>query len=115
MWLGWIFVVVGVLGFFSNPIVGEGAIFHTDLNHNLVHLISGALLLWVAYAAPGRASMVLKVLGVVYLLVLLAGFFMAGDTGSLLGFMEINDMDNWLHLVLAAVLLWGGFKGGRGM
>jgi hypothetical protein len=107
MILGWVFLVLGVLGFFSNPLVGNGALFHADMNHNLVHLISGAILLWVAYKAANKSAMVLKVLGVVYLLVAVLGFFMEG---SVLGLLEVNGAVNLLHLVLGVWLLVAGIK-----
>ena len=112
MVLGWAFLLVGVLGFFPNPLVGEEGLFHTDLNHNIVHLLSGAILLWAAYAAPAKAASVLKVLGIVYLVVTILGF-VVGD-GMLLGLLEINSADNILHLVLTAALLYGGFAASNG-
>jgi len=58
IFIGLIFIAVGLLGYVDNPIVGtsEGAIFHTDSVHNIVHIISGALFLLVALAAPGSAA-----------------------------------------------------------
>ena len=117
MVFGWIFVVVGVLGFFSNPIVGSapGAIFAADTIHNLVHLVSGIVFLWVAYGAPMKAGAVMKIFGVVYLLVALLGFLTISGTGSLLGIMLTNAADNWLHLVLGIVILGAGLKAGKPM
>ena len=56
--IGLAFLAVGLLGFFSNPIVGAShdAIFHTDKVHNIVHIVSGALFLLIALAAPGSAA-----------------------------------------------------------
>ena len=41
--IGIVFIAVGLLGFVSNPIIGESesAIFHADSVHNMVHIISG--------------------------------------------------------------------------
>lgn len=111
---GWIFLVIGILGFFSNPIVGSGAWFHADFNHNLVHLLTGLIMLWVAYKAMGKAGVTLKTFGWIYLVVAILGFFVSG-TGSLLGLIEINGADNWLHLILAVIFLWCAMKGGKSM
>lgn len=109
MILGWVFLVLGILGFIGNPLVGEEALFHTNGTHNLVHLIFGVLLLWVAYKATSKVGMVLKVLGVVYLLVAVLGLFM----NPVLGILEVNGADNVLHIVLGAWLLWAGIKEGK--
>lgn len=115
MVFGWIFVVLGVLGFISNPIVGQGAFFHTDAMHNIVHLIFGAVLLWAAYMAPARAAAVMKWEGIIYLLLAIVGFIQigSGSVDSLLGLAEANSADNWLHIVLAIVLIWAGWRGGK--
>lgn len=109
MILGWILIILGVLGFVSNPIIGSGpgAFFLSDTAHNLVHLVSGAVLLWAAYAGGGKSAMVLKVVGGVYLLIALLGFF---APSTLSGLMMMNGHDNWLHLILAGLLLWGGMS-----
>lgn len=111
---GWIFLVIGILGFFSNPIVGSGAWFHADFNHNLVHLLTGLIMLWVAYKAMDRARTTLKTFGWIYLIIAILGFFLVSGTGTLLGLVEINGTDNWLHLVLAVIFFWAVRRDGRG-
>lgn len=91
---GVVFLAVGILGFFKDPILG---LFDVDLGHNIVHLVSGAILL----AWAGRRA--LLVVGVVYLLVAVLGFVVG--TGELLGLVHVNGADNWLHVVLALALL----------
>ena len=111
MVFGWIFVVVGILGFISNPIVGMNGAFHTDMMHNIIHIIFGAILLWAAYSAPAKAAGAMKWLGIIYLILAILGFVLVGNmTGSLLGIAEINGADNWLHLVLGIILVWAGMK-----
>lgn len=103
---GVIFVLVGILGFIPNPLVGMNGIFDTNTAHDVVHLLLGIVLLVVAFWAPTQSALWLKILGVVYLLVALLGFF----SGSpLLGFIEANSADNWLHVVLAVVLFLAGW------
>src|SRR6266404_4349629 len=114
---GVVFVLVGLLGFVPNPIVSDMGLFHTDMIHNLVHIISGIIFLWVAMSMPMRAAMTLKVFGVVYLLVAVLGFLMtsAGATSEVLGFISVDGADNWLHLVLGLVIFAAGFAKSDGM
>ncbi|HYD93296.1 MAG TPA: DUF4383 domain-containing protein [Candidatus Paceibacterota bacterium] len=111
---GIIFVLVGLLGFVPNPIVGPGALFETDLLHNLVHLIIGIVLLGVAMKAPAKSALWLKIFGVIYLILAILGFLMVPEGGELLGLVATNHADHWLHVVLAIVLLAAGFMGKGG-
>jgi len=103
---GVVFLIVGVLGYVPNPIVGPTGIFATNSLHNVIHLISGIALLAGAYTSLG-SSMALKVVGVVYGLVAICGFFMVMD-GMMMGVM-INEADKWLHVALAIAILAAGF------
>ncbi len=100
---GVIFVLVGILGFIPNPLVGPGKLFETDLVHKLVHISLGVMLF--AWAN----SMGLQVVGIVYLAVAVLAFVIGGD--KVLGFLLVNRADNWLHLVLGLVLLGAGLMG----
>ena len=104
---GLVFVVVGVLGFIQNPLIGETGIFATNTLHDLVHIISGVVLLAGAYSSLG-SSMALKIVGAVYALVAILGFFAITD-GSLFGLIPVNTADQWLHVVLAVGILAAGF------
>ena len=44
---GVVFLLVGVLGYVPNPIVGPAGIFATNSLHNVIHLLSGIALLAV--------------------------------------------------------------------
>jgi hypothetical protein len=104
--LGIIFIVVGILGFIPNPLVSATGLFAVDTMHNLVHIVSGALILAGAYSGIG-AALTLKVFGVIYAVVAILGFLMGGD--MLLGMIRVNMADHWLHVALAIVILWAGF------
>lgn len=110
--IGFIFIAVGLLGFIPNPIVGAShdAIFHADAVHNMVHIISGVLFLIIAFAAPARAALFLKVFGIVYLLLGIIGLFTIGTSGmtKLLGFLPINGADNYLHIGLGIAIFLAG-------
>jgi hypothetical protein len=90
---GIIFIVIGVLGFFNNPVLG---LFEVDTAHNIVHIVLGLILL---LAAGVNA---LRVVAVIYLVVAILGFAMG--EGELLGLVHVNQADNWLHIVLAVAL-----------
>lgn len=113
--LGIVFIAVGLLGFVSNPIIGESenAIFHADKVHNMVHIISGALFLLVALFAPGSTSLFLKIFGVVYFLLGVLGLIDIGTDGMarLLGFLHVNGADNLLHIGLGIVIFLAAYAG----
>ncbi len=104
--LGAVFVLVGILGWIPNPIVGEEGMFVTNMLHDLVHLITGILFIVIGLVATNQVPMVFKVFGVVYLLVAVLGF-MQGD--SILGLITTNTADHYLHVVLGLVILGLGF------
>jgi hypothetical protein len=109
MVLGLVFLIVGVLGFVPNPIVSPTGVFVVDNIHNCVHVGSGILLLIGAYASAGTfgPSLALKLVGIAYAIIAIFGFVMPGDMPF--GMLAMNTADNWLHVVLAAVLLYAGF------
>ena len=110
---GVVFVLVGVLGFIPNPLVGPAGLFETDGLHNIVHFIIGVVLLIVAVSAPMKSGLWLKIFGVIYLLLAILGFIMVPAGGALLGLVHANMADHWLHVILGVVLLLAGFAGGK--
>jgi hypothetical protein len=104
--LGAVFLLVGILGFIPNPLVSSTGLFAVNTAHNLVHIVSGAVILAGAYTALG-ASMGLKIIGVIYALVAILGLFSSGP--MLLGMILVNHADHWLHVALALVILAAGF------
>jgi uncharacterized membrane protein HdeD (DUF308 family) len=106
MVLGVVFVIIGVLGFFNDPVL---KIFEVDMVHNIVHILSGLVALAMASMGESSAKTYAKVFGVIYLLVTILGFVM-GTEEDLLGLMQINTADNYLHVLLTLVLLYVGFS-----
>jgi hypothetical protein len=112
---GLVFLVVGICGFFPNITTpmpdGDGGmllgIFHVNLAHNIIHLASGVVFLLCGMAGAGASRTFFKIFGIVYLLVAVLGF-MNGDK-PLLGVVANNMNDVWLHVALAAVMLFLGF------
>jgi hypothetical protein len=98
--LGVIFIVLGVVGFFQS----FDSVFSLTVNHDVVHLLSGIVLLALS-ATEELSKLGAKIVGFIYLLVFIVGLF----THSIAGMM-LMPMDNVLHLIIAAVLLFVGFK-----
>jgi hypothetical protein len=104
--IGVVFLLVGVLGFIDNPLVSAKGIFAVNTEHNLVHLVSGVVILAGAYSGVG-AALTLKIFGIVYAVVAILGFFTSGN--MLLGMILVNAADHWLHVALAIVILAAGY------
>ena len=110
---GIVFLVVGILGFVPacttdmNGMPMLLGIFHVNTAHNIVHLASGAVFLLCGMASAGASRTFFKIFGVVYALVAVLGFYY-GDQ-ALLGIISSNRADTWLHVGLAAVMLFLGF------
>lgn len=104
--LGWISIVVGLLGFIPNPLLYRDGLFEVNTGHNLVHLITGAILVASPYFNAPVTT--IRVIGVVYAVVAIVGFI-APSIVTLNGAIAMNHWDHWAHLLLAAVLLFIGF------
>lgn len=120
--LGVVFLLIGLLGFVAPGLAG----FHLSLAHNLVHIISGALALYVGLKGTlASARLYCIIFGVVYGLLGVAGYALGtdrphtvaqvpahGTDSNLLqviaGQLEFAAMDNGLHILLGIVLLIAG-------
>ncbi len=105
--LGIVLVVVGVLGFVNDPVLG---LFEVDLTHNIVHLLSGIIGIAAAASGESYSRLFLIIFGIVYGAVAVIGFTMGGN---ILGLFDVNQADNYLHTAIALVCLGVGFGGGR--
>lgn len=117
MWamiIGIVFIVIGVIGYIPGGlgIVGPTGFFTTNHLHDIIHLLSGLVILLVALASPASSSAVLKVFGYVYLLVTLLGFVAFSFMQSII---LLNGADNYLHLILIIVILWAAYGTGKSM
>jgi hypothetical protein len=110
---GVVFLAVGVLGFVPacttdmNGMPMLLGIFHVNAFHNYVHLASGVVFLLCGMAGVGPARTFFKIFGLVYAAVAVLGFM--NPAGPLFGMMSNNPADTWLHVVLAAAMLFLGF------
>jgi hypothetical protein len=104
--VGIAFLAVGILGFFPNPVISPTGFFAVYTANNVVHLVSGAVLLAGVYSSLG-AEMALKMVGVVYALIAFLDWAIDGPMP--LGLVTMDPMDYWLHVALAVVILGAGF------
>lgn len=111
--IGIIFIAVGLLGYVNNPIVGSGdkAMFMTDSTHNIVHIVTGAVFVLIALAAPASAGGFLKLFGIIYLAIGIYGMTQIGSESmkTIFGFLMVNKFDNYLHIALGIVIFLAGF------
>jgi hypothetical protein len=111
--LGVVLLLVGLLGFIDNPIVGAPTngnqpLFVTDTVHNIIHIVSGLFLLYAAYGLTGAArGNALIAFGVVYALVLVLTLVDPNAFGLLQ--YPVNALDHGLHVVLAVASIAVGW------
>jgi hypothetical protein len=107
---GLVLVAVGLLGFISNPLVGSasGALVPTDGIHNLVHLLTGLLALYIAYGTKGETQVNGVIgFGILYVVIFLAVLV----SPSLFGIFSVsaNLVLHVIHAALALVSLAVGY------
>ena len=106
--LGVVFLLVGVAGFASPNLMG----FHLGAAHNLVHILSGVIALYLGFAGSlSAARLFCLVFGIVYLGLGILGMAMGDaemDRMLKLGPLEFATRDHGLHILLGVVLLAGG-------
>jgi hypothetical protein len=102
---GFIFILAGALGCTSTS-----SITYTDPAHNMVHIISGALLLFFGLVLPAYASRFLKWFGVVYFFMGVLGLLSIGimGMGQWTRFLHVNEIYNFLHMGFAVIIFLAG-------
>jgi arginine exporter protein ArgO len=122
--MGVVFLLVGLLGFIPGITTNYGAmafaghqseamllgVFQVSVLHNIVHLLFGIAGVAMARTVAGARNFLIYG-GVVYAVLWLYGLLI--DQGSAANFVPVNTADNWLHLVLAVVMIALGFLVGR--
>ncbi len=99
--VGIVFLLLGIIGFFSNPILG---VFATDTVLNIVYLLTGIFAIGFAWPSEASAKGFDKAVGVIYALIAIFGIFTPGPT--VLGIMASNAADIWLQAIASIVLLY---------
>ena len=100
--LGIVLLGVGVWGLMTGAHAHELVVFSINGNHNLVHLLSGALAIIAAFAGRGAAKTFCLVFGAIYGVVAVAGFVYIEAVVELL---NLNTPDNLLHAAIAVACL----------
>jgi hypothetical protein len=103
MVIGGVLAAVGVLGFFNNPILG---LFAVNTLHNIVHLLSGGLGLWLANS--GKGQMFNQYFGIAYTVIAVLGFIPV-TAGILSSVLAITMTDTVLHAALGLISLGIGY------
>lgn len=119
--LGVVFLLVGLIGFAKPDLMGT----HLSVVHNIVHIASGAIALYLGFAGTlSAARLFCIVFGLVYLLLAILGFALGSSAASTIpgmthsdpnlwkvlpGQLELGRMDHIIHVLLAVLFLIGGF------
>ncbi len=107
---GAIVLLLGIIGLFSNSFIGANGYFMANAGLDIVNILLGIALFGVS-GDEASSALWLKILGVVYALLAIIGFAIvtSAGTANVLGFMSFNMADNWLYLIIGAVMFIGGF------
>jgi hypothetical protein len=108
--MGIVFILVGLVGFVSHNFLGT----HLSTAHNLIHLISGAVSLYLGLRGTlSAARLFCFIFGGVYLLLGIVGFLLGTGAERLFalipGTLELGTMDHIIHVLIGVVYLIGGF------
>ena len=100
------FLATGMSNMDPDPTTAPKALgmFPVNVVHNVVHLVFG---IWglVASRSFGGAKSYAQIAGVIYLVLVVAGFVAPNG----FGLVPLGGNDVWLHLVLGAALAYFGF------
>ena len=118
--LGAGFLLAGIIGFISHDFLGM----HLSTSHNLVHLISGVLAVFIGLKGSLLAVRAFNlVFGAVYMLLGVAGFIAGGQAEPtagvpgpggpylwkvIAGMLELGTVDHLVHILLGLVFVIGG-------
>ena len=97
--IGAVLFLVGVIGFFNNPIFG---LFGVNAAQNVLHLVGGATIVW--FGSKGSAKPTNMWLGVISAVVGVLGF-VPGASTLLASVFGINAAISVLHIAIGAVSL----------
>lgn len=121
---GIIFLAIGVLGFIPGVTINYGqlyfagytseaallGLFQVSVLHNVVHMLLGFAGLAMA-RTNSSAKLYLLGAGILYAVLFLYGLLVPFDSSA--NFVPFNTWDNWLHVILAVVMILLGIFLGR--
>ncbi|MBL0386287.1 DUF4383 domain-containing protein [Tumebacillus sp. ITR2] len=94
---GWLALLLGIIGFFVTDLLG---LIQFDTVQNIIYLVLGVV--GIAAGQSEKAAMLFaKIIGPVYLIVGIIGFFFPD-----LNFIHLEVTENLIHILLGA---WGAY------
>jgi hypothetical protein len=108
---GIVLVAVGLLGFINNPLVGSdpNALVQTNALHNIIHLASGLIALYIAFGLRGETQANATIgFGVLYTVVFLA-LIVSPELFGLFSDAPARLNEHVIHGALALVSLAVGY------
>jgi uncharacterized protein DUF4383 len=106
--VGVVFILVGICGFFSPHLLGA----HLGKAHNIVHLVSGAISLYLGMKGSlAAARQFCIIFGLVYGLLGVVGYLVGTGPEHMLElpYLMLGTRDHIIHIVIAVLYLIGGF------
>ena len=108
------FLLAGIAGFPMPHLLG----FHLTLIHNVIHLATGAVALYLGFAGSAGAVRTFSIVfGGVYLALGVLGFVAPGVVAAGIGHAPVGSSeltpDNLFHVVVGAAFLVAGLTGPR--
>jgi len=100
--LGIVLLLVGILGFFNNPLVGDSGYFGTNTLQDILHVIAGLFGLYVG--TKGMGSGYNQTIGWIGIVLGVLGFI-PGIDSLFLSLLNINTAITVLHLIIGVVCL----------
>lgn len=124
IFFGIVFLLIGVLGFIPGATINYGqlyfagyaseaallGLFQVSVLHNVVHMLLGFAGLALA-RSHSSARLYLLGAGILYALLFIYGLLIPLDSDA--NFVPFNTWDNWLHVILAVVMILLGIVLGR--
>ena len=106
--LGVVFVLAGLIGFAAPTLLG----LHLTSTHNVVHIVSGAIALYLGFAGTlSAAKTFCLIFGVVYMALGILGMALGSGADrewNVAGLLTLGQVDHGLHILLAVIFLAGG-------
>ncbi len=107
--IGVVFILVGIVGFFSPELAGA----HLTKLHNVVHLVSGVVSLYFGMKGSlSAARSFCIVFGLVYGLLGVVGYLAGADGHMLMLYgdhLKFGPIDHYIHIGIGVLYLIGGF------
>ena len=106
--LGGILILLGTLGFVTNPMVGRQAFILTDSIQDSTHICLGLMLIISGFTGESTATFGLYMAGFLSICFGVIGLYQLGSFS--VGYLgntglELSSANCWFHIALAAVLL----------